>query len=92
MLDFTKEKPVSLQQVAEFCQCKLRTVQRWTTEGVGGRVLATRKIGGLVRTTMEELQRFSQDATPNQQSVHVPIPAVATRSDWQTALKERHGI
>ncbi len=54
MIDLAKEDPIHVNEV-----CKLFGVHRCTVEGWFDRGLEKAKVGGLVYTTREALQRFA---------------------------------
>ena len=62
MIDFTKETPLSLAAVAKRSGVAIETVRRWA-RGVGGLRLETAKLGGRRFTSLEAIQRFSQQGT-----------------------------
>jgi transposase len=66
VIDFTKEKPLSLAAVAERFGVAVKTVRAWA-RGVGGRRLETAKLGGKRFTSLEAIQRFSRQATEQEQ-------------------------
>ena len=66
VIDFTKEKPLSLASVAERFGVAVKTVRSWA-RGVGGRRLETAKLGGKRFTSLEAIQRFSQQGTTQKQ-------------------------
>jgi hypothetical protein len=68
MIDLTKEKALPLSDAAKHPLLRQgrrlgrpihrATLERWRTNGVGGVVLETCRIGGLRVTTVEALERF----------------------------------
>lgn len=55
MVDLKKEKPVKLKQIAELFDVNRRTVEAWIKQG-----LDAKRIGKLIYTTLEEVERFSK--------------------------------
>ncbi|MBC7853632.1 MAG: DUF1580 domain-containing protein [Pirellulaceae bacterium] len=88
MIDFTKEKPLSLAAVAERFGVAVKTVRSWA-RGVGGRRLETAKLGGKRFTSLEAIQRFAKQATAQK---HLPIePLRADYEEVRRLLSERRG-
>ena len=55
MVTFATETPMRLKQVAEHFGVNRRTVEAWIRQG-----LKAKRIGKLIYTTLEEVDRFSQ--------------------------------
>lgn len=73
MIDFTREQPVTLSDVADRFQFSLQTVRRWIKRGENGVKLEHVKVGREYRTSMEATQRFlARLSKPSRQ----PQPAV----------------
>jgi hypothetical protein len=66
VIDFTKEKALSLAAVAERFGVAVKTVRSWA-RGVGGRRLETAKLGGKRFTSLEAIQRFSRQTSEQKQ-------------------------
>ena len=68
MIDIAKEKVIRLNEVPKILpgnrhgkKINIATVYRWAKRGSNGRWLETVRIGGLLYTSIEALQRFAQD-------------------------------
>lgn len=59
MVDIAKENPLTLSDAAALLNRSYKTVLKWTRQGLRGRVLETRVVGGSVYTSREAIQRFS---------------------------------
>jgi hypothetical protein len=85
VIDFTKEKPLSLASVAERFGVAVKTVRSWA-RGVGGRRLETAKLGGKRFTSLEAIQRFSQQGTTQKQ---LPFTSRSARKKPSTDKSQR---
>lgn len=91
MIDLTRETVLSVHQAAEKLGVTTKTVYLWASDARGDKPrLETAKVGGKRITTLEALQRFTQQeagATP------AYVPAIET--DYEAAirgLRDLHGI
>ena len=75
VIDFTKEKPLSLAAVSQRFGVTVKTVRSWA-RGVGGRRLETAKLGGKRFTSLEAIQRFSRQTAQQKQ---LPFNSRSTR-------------
>jgi hypothetical protein len=80
VIDFTKETPLSLAAAAKRFGVAVQTIRRWV-RGVGGLRLETAKLGGKRFTSLEAIQRFSQQSTKQKQ-----LPFDASRQMGQDCL------
>jgi hypothetical protein len=86
MVDFIKENPIPLKDVAARFHVCVKTVRDWA-KGVGGRKLATGKVGGKVYTTSESIQRFVNQT----EVVEYVQPSAAEREYQDDLRKPREG-
>lgn len=63
MIDFKREKPISISRVANRFGVHRRTVEGWFRRG-----LERAKLGGRVYTTLEAIDRFKTEGIPCQQN------------------------
>ena len=63
MVDFEREKPVSMAKAAHIYSVSVSTVHRWRSRGIRGVTLETARLGGKRVTTREALSRFHQRVT-----------------------------
>lgn len=89
MIDITKEKLITFEQAAEFCDVSWKTVYCWSKRTA--RPLESVKLGGLRRTSIEAIQRFLQqggDATP----IGAVLPT-GPKTDYDEAVRglQEHG-
>lgn len=70
MIDFFVENLLTMPEAAALCRRPVRTVQRWTTEGVrlGSIRLECLVQGGRILTSREALQRFFSAQTDARRS------------------------
>lgn len=79
MIDVAREKLLTKEEAARFCQVSIPTVERWIRKGVKrtGRRLEVVYLGGSMRTSVEAIGRFS---------VHPELTAPAPITNGQAAL------
>lgn len=58
-IDFSRERPISLVDLAELLGRPARSIYRWAHTGIRGVKLETAPVGDQLYTTREALQRFS---------------------------------
>ncbi|QDT74837.1 DUF1580 domain-containing protein [Lacipirellula limnantheis] len=74
MVDFLKERRLSLTELARQEGVSVPTPWRWSNRGVKGVVLETFSIGGRRYTTQEAFQRFVERSTAAATGVTAPGP------------------
>lgn len=91
MVNLVAEQPITLERAAEYAGVSIQTIRNWAAgRTADGRQLETFKLGGCRRTTLESLQRFSQQSTDAPPSLTTAVP-----SDYAAACRElarEHGI
>ena len=86
MLDLSKETPLRIDDVAELFKVHRRTVDNWLRQG-----LEKKKLGRLVYTSREAIERFSERQREPQPEQSSPQESKASKSVSQAARK-RHRI
>ena len=84
MIDFARQKPLSLKTVAETFGVHPRTVHRWINRG-----LESRLVGGLVYTTLEAVNCFSRPHVAGEYRIHDPHHSARVQ-DAALAIEEMH--
>ena len=94
MINVTKENLIDLKSAAKQFGVTIQTIRNWANRQTLPR-LETVKIGGMVRTSLEALQRF---VVYSDESQHTPsVQVYKSESDVQheeamRRLRDRHGI
>lgn len=92
MIDFTRESQITLTAAAKRLGLNPITLRRWAV-GCNGRKLETAKLGGKVYTSLEAIQRFSDQSDDTGDLAGAGIPVRPRPSDdARRQLMERHGI
>lgn len=92
MIDFTRESQITLTAAAKRFGLNPITLRRWAN-GRNGRKLETAKLGGKVYTSLEAIQRFSDQSDDSNELAGAGVSANSrTSDDARRQLMERHGI
>jgi DNA-binding transcriptional MerR regulator len=89
MIDLRHEQLLSFEDAARRLGCSIRTVRHWAAVGFEGRRLEFIKLGRLLRTSVEAINRFSthEHSEPDSRLT----PSQRNRQRARQALHERHG-
>lgn len=90
MIDFVNEQPMKFQQAAELLGVSYDTVWKWSIKGHRGKFLDSAKVGGLIYTSREAIQRFSTGR--GEESTQVAPPQVNAADARAKKNLERRGV
>lgn len=88
MVNVLQEQPITVEQAAQLCGVKERTIYRWFERG-----LERVNLGGVVRTSREALARFARDTSAQPELVQSDMrEAIAVLNEVKQQLKKRRRI